>query len=74
MYKDLTPKKIVGLLWADQNMRDFGDQHRLLMSSERLSLWRMLNNLSEEELDTLIDNPYFNSLCLDQAKHDNIIL
>lgn len=65
---------VVGLLWADQNMRDFGDQYRLLTSSERVSLFNILQILTEEERESIANNQYYNELSTYQAKLDNVIL
>jgi hypothetical protein len=61
----------VGLLWADQNLRDFGDQERLLLSSERSSLWLILSRLSVETIKQ-IDSPYLEELSIHKALSDNI--
>jgi len=63
------------LLWADQNLRDFGDRHRLLTSQERNSCFAILGNLSDEELERLQgETPYFTLLDLHQANLDNVTL
>ncbi|WGH49959.1 hypothetical protein [Pseudoalteromonas phage vB_PtuP_Slicky01] len=68
IYNELTPSKIVGLLWADQNMRDFGANNRLLTSSERSVLWGMQQKFTGEELKNLESNKYFQELNFEQAR------
>jgi hypothetical protein len=60
-------------------MRDFGDQERLLKSSERLVLYGMLNNMNEEEIKEAKCSPYYevvtSSAALQQAaQRDKIYL
>lgn len=50
-------------------MRGFGDQERLLMSSERQSLWSIVSQFSDEEGAC---SPYYCMLDLAKAKQDNI--
>lgn len=63
---------MVGLLWADQNLKDFGDQHRLLLSKERAACFNLLNNLNQQELEEAEGLPYFQMLNEHQAHVDNI--
>jgi len=63
---------VVGLLWADQNLRDLGLNHRLLLSSERSACFNLINNLSPSELKGLEDSPYFKGLNKHLAHIDNI--
>lgn len=69
IYKALENHQIVGLLWADQNMRDFGDRHRLLKSSERQQLWDLLVTMEPSQFK---NNIYFNELINPFSNLDNI--
>ncbi len=53
-------------------MRDFGNQERLLMSSERQSLWSIVSQFSNEE--GLRISPYYCRLDPQKAKADNVNL
>lgn len=56
-------------------MIDFGDNYRLLTSSERSVLWGMAQRFSEEELKGLESNKYFQELDIEQARClDNVNL
>ena len=68
MYSTLSRKQIVGLLWADQNLRDFGSYHRLLTSSERQSL---VNIMIREDINSN-DFPYYELLSSNQFRLDNV--
>lgn len=51
-------------------MRDFGDQERLLLSSERQSLWSIVTQFDNEEGESY--SPYYSLLSKHKAQTDNI--